>query len=191
MGTGSPTGTCKTFYTHGIQLRLREVLSSPCSRKGAWGSRVWPVLDIQAPWLLSASLLSLHEAARNGPCKHCQPKGKAQSPESWLISKVHVNEWRGTCLMVQWLRNLLLVDASSIPGLGRSHTTQAYVHSYWAHILEPSSHNYEAWAPQNLCSATREATSMRSPCTATREQPRPSTSRESPCTVTKTQHSQK
>jgi len=44
---------------------------------------------------------------------------------------------------------------------------------------------------QSLCSATREATTMRSPHATTREEPPLTTTRESPHAATKTQCSQK
>ena len=56
------------------------------------------------------------------------------------------------------------------PGLGRSHcrATKPVHHNYWARALEPGNRNY--WNPctQSPYSATREATTMRSPCTAMR-----------------------
>ena len=63
-------------------------------------------------------------------------------------------------------------DTSSIPGPGRSHMLK----SSWARepqllacALEPRSCNY--WSPRDLelCSATWEATTKRSPCTALKE----------------------
>ena len=89
--------------------------------------------------------------------------------------------------------------------------TKLLCHNYWACALEPASHNYWAHAPQllkplrpracaattetescnywspralSLCSATREATAMRSPRTATQSSPHPGA-------ATKTQCSQK
>ena len=47
---------------------------------------------------------------------------------------------------------------------------------YWAYTLEPASHNY--WS---LCSATREATAMRSPHTATKSSSRESTKAKTQC----------
>ena len=47
-----------------------------------------------------------------------------------LEARADVNEWRETSLMVQWLRILLPMDSSSIPGLGRSHLPQVYVQNY-------------------------------------------------------------
>ena len=81
-------------------------------------------------------------------------------------------------------------------------------HNYWAHMpqllsphattTEPTCHNYWARIPQLLkpcdyspCSATREATAMRSPCTTMKSSPRSPPSRESQCAAMKTQQSQK
>ena len=49
----------------------------------------------------------------------------------------------------------------------------------------------EAPTAKSLCSPTREATTMRSPSTATREQPSHSATRETPSAAMKTQHSQR
>ena len=49
--------------------------------------------------------------------------------------------------------------------------TKPMHHSYWACALEPGSCCYWAHVPWSLCSATREATAMRSPRTTTREKP--------------------
>ena len=58
--------------------------------------------------------------------------------------------------------------------------------------LSPRAATIEAHAPQSLCcSATREATTMRSPHIATESSPPLTATRESPCAATKTQHSQK
>ena len=86
--------------------------------------------------------------------------------------------------------------------------TKPMCHNYWACALGPSSHNYWSpgayhlhtaiteplccnyWSPYawSLCSATREATAVRSPGIAMKSNP---CSSESPHMVTKTQHSQK
>ena len=54
-------------------------------------------------------------------------------------------------------------DTGSSPGLGRSHMPQ----SNWAH--EPQPLILHVWS---LCSATREATIMRGPCTTMKSGPR-------------------
>ena len=61
-------------------------------------------------------------------------------------------------------------DTVSIPDLGRFYMPRSYwAHNFLACALEPGSHNYEACTPWSLCSATGEATTVRSLCTATRE----------------------
>ena len=52
----------------------------------------------------------------------------------------------------------------------------------------PTSEDHVPWS---LHSTTREATTMRSPCTATRDEPPLVTTRDSPHSATNTQHSQK
>ena len=49
--------------------------------------------------------------------------------------------------------------------------TKPMCHNYWAYALEPASHNY--WSPRAYrpCSATREATAMRSLRTTTKSSP--------------------
>ena len=54
-------------------------------------------------------------------------------------------------------------DTGSSPGLGRSHMTR----SNWAH--EPQLLNLRVWS---LCSATKEATIVRGPCTVMKSGPR-------------------
>ena len=83
----------------------------------------------------------------------------------------------GTSLVVQWLRIHLPMQGTRVQALVREDptsrgATKPVHHNYWAFALEPSSHNYwspHAWSP---CSATREATTMRSPRTATKSSPR-------------------
>ena len=72
-------------------------------------------------------------------------------------------------------------DTGSSPGLGGSHMPR----SNWAH--EPQLLSLRVWS---LCSATREAATVRGPCTAMKWPPL-ATTRESPHTETKTQHSQR
>ena len=98
-------------------------------------------------------------------------------------------------LVVQWLRIHLAIHGTLVRCLIHEdptchRTTRPLCHNYWAYALEPVSHNY--WSPRawSLCSATRETTAMRSPCTSTEQQPLVSKTRESPCTVTKTRCNQ-
>ena len=85
--------------------------------------------------------------------------------------------------MVQWLRICLPMQETQVPHLVQEDSTCCraikLVHNYLSQpVLSPSS-------------ATREATSMRSPHTTTREQPLLTASRESLRAATKTQRSQK
>ena len=73
----------------------------------------------------------------------------------------------GTSLVVQWLRIRLPMQGTQVRALvwedPTCHgATKPVRHNYWAWALEPTSHNY--WSPHaySLCSATREATIMRS-----------------------------
>ena len=73
-------------------------------------------------------------------------------------------------------------DTGSSPGLGRSHMPR----SNWAR--EPQLLSLHVWS---LCSAAREAVTVRGPRTVMRSGPPLAATRESPPTETKTQHSQK
>ena len=88
-----------------------------------------------------------------------------------------------TSLVAQWLRIRLPMQRTRVPSLVREDptcrvATGPMCHNYWACVLEPASHNYWACVPQLLkparlepVLATREATAMRSPCTATKSSP--------------------
>ena len=102
------------------------------------------------------------------------------SSHSDLVSqKCHT----GTSLVVQWLRIRLPMQGTRVRALVREDptcpgATKPMRHNYWACALEPASHNYWACVPQLLkpacldpCSATREATAMRSLRTATKSSP--------------------
>ena len=67
-------------------------------------------------------------------------------------------------LVAQWLKNLPANagDTGSSPGLGRSHMPR----SNWAR--EPQLLSLRVWS---LCSATREAATVRGPCTAMKSGP--------------------
>ena len=63
-------------------------------------------------------------------------------------------------------------NTGSIPDPGRSHTRRVakpLSHNYWVCALEARSHNH--WSPAQPCSKIREATTMRSLRSATREKP--------------------
>ena len=72
-------------------------------------------------------------------------------------------------------------DTGSSPGLGRSHMPRSN------QACEPQLLSLRVWS---LCSATREATIVRGPCTAMKSGPR-LPQLEKALTETKTQHSQK
>ena len=79
-------------------------------------------------------------------------------------------------LVAQWLRIRLPMQEIRVRALVREdptcrRATKPVRHNYWACALEPMSHNYwspGAWSP---CSTRREATTMRSPHTATKSSP--------------------
>ena len=89
----------------------------------------------------------------------------------------------GTSLVVQWLRICLPVQGTWVWALVWEdptccRATKPVCHKYWDCALEPASHNYWACVLQLLkparldpCSATREATAMRSPRTTTKSSP--------------------
>ena len=99
-------------------------------------------------------------------------------PQKGLVKNVG----EGASLAVQWLRIHLPMQGTWVQALVQEdptcrRATKPMHHNYWACTLEPTSHNYWAHAPQLLkpacpCSATREATTMRSPHTATKSSPR-------------------
>ena len=82
-----------------------------------------------------------------------------------------------TSLVAQWLRICLPMQGTWVRSLAREdHTchgaTKPMCYKYWACALEAASHNY--WSPHaySPCSATREATALRSPSTARKSSPR-------------------
>ena len=94
----------------------------------------------------------------------------------------------GASLVAQWLRIHLPMQATWVQALVWEdptccRATKSVHHNYWACALEPVSHNYWACALEpvshsywslhaySLCSATREATTMRSPHTSTKSIP--------------------
>ena len=79
-------------------------------------------------------------------------------------------------LVAQWLRVRLPVQGTRVRALVQEDptcrgATKPVHHHYWACALEPVSHNY--WSPctWSPCSATREATAMRSPHTTKKSSP--------------------
>ena len=90
----------------------------------------------------------------------------------------------GTSLVAQWLRIPLPVQATRVRALVREDPT-------CRGATKPVRHNYwspHAWSP---CSATREATAMRSPCTAMKSSLHSLQLEKSPHAATKTQCGQK
>jgi len=84
-----------------------------------------------------------------------------------------------------WIRSLVQEDPTY------HGSTKPLHHSYWACALEPGRRNY--WSPHALDSpcSTEEATTMRSPCATTREEPLIFTTREKARVAMKKQHGQK
>ena len=85
----------------------------------------------------------------------------------------------GASLVAQWLRIRLPMQGTGVRALAREYptccaATRPKRHNYWACTLEPKSYNYWACVPRACpCSTTtREATTMRSPRTATKSSPR-------------------
>ena len=96
-----------------------------------------------------------------------------------------VAQWWVVCLPMQGTRVRALVGED----LTCRRAADPMCHSYWACALEPVSHNYwspRAWSP---CSATREATAMRNPRTATKSSTSSPQLENIPRTATKTQGS--
>ena len=94
-------------------------------------------------------------------------------PRSLLYFNISI--LKRASLVVQRLRIRLPMQGTWVWALVREDSTchgatKPMRHNYWACALEPASHNY--WSPcaYSPCSATREATAMRSPCTTTKIQ---------------------
>ena len=93
------------------------------------------------------------------------PKNRA----SLLTQKTEIR----ASLVAQWLRVPLPMQGARVQALFREDPTCCRAtgpvrHKYWACALEPTSHNYWSLHAWSLCSTTREATAMRSPCTTTK-----------------------
>ena len=85
-------------------------------------------------------------------------------------------EGRKASLVVQWLRISLPMQGTQVRALVWEDptcrgATMPVSHNYWACALEPSRHNYWSLRAESLCSATKEATAMRSPRTTTKSSP--------------------
>ena len=117
----------------------------------------------------------------------------SQTPSVWKSSKAFVTK---TKRHAQTRRKYLQKYSWGLPWWlsGKESACQCRKHRFdpWSRKIPHASE--QLWEPQllkpvhprELCSATREATAMRSPRTATREQPMLATTRDKP-----TQHSQK
>ena len=111
-----------------------------------------------------------------------QRPGKCNSI-SWMTLKGELKGNLWTSLVAQWLRIHLSMQGSQVQSQVQEdpicrRATKPVCHNYWACTLEPKSHNNWAHAPkllkpvnQSPCSAIREATTMRSPCTTTNSGP--------------------
>ena len=77
-----------------------------------------------------------------------------------------------TSLVVQWIGIHLPIQGTRVWSLVQEDSTcpgaaEPVHHNYWAHSLEPASYNYWSLCAWSLCSTSREATTVRSWCTAT------------------------
>ena len=85
------------------------------------------------------------------------------------------NNHPGTSLVVQWLIICLPMQGTWVRALVQEdptccRATKPVRHNYWPCALEPLSHNYWARMPGTRA-PQREATAMRSPCTAAKSCP--------------------
>ena len=110
-------------------------------------------------------------------------KTKASSSASVEVLCSAFSNATWASLVVQWLRICLPMQRTWVRALVREdptcrRATKPVRHNYWACTLESVSHNYWAlchnyWSPHaySPCSATREATAIRSPRTAMKSSP--------------------
>ena len=117
---------------------------------------------------------------------------------------MYENHSSRTSLVVQWIRIHLPMQETQVQSLVQEDSTcrratGTVCHHYWSpSALEPTRHNCWAtcdkhWSPLTWspCSATREATAMRSPYGSMKSMwPLLATTREGPCAAKKTQCSQ-
>ena len=110
------------------------------------------------------------------------PEKRTRSLGEDQKSEQHQTFNTGTSLVAQWLRIRLPMQGTQVRALVPEDPTchgaaRPVYHNYWACVLQPTSHNYWAHVPQlkpvrlEPCSATREATAMRSPRTTTKSSP--------------------
>ena len=101
--------------------------------------------------------------------------------QKWIDCGLYMKVNTGSSLVAQWLRIRLPMQGTQVRALAREEptcrrVTKPMCHNYWACALEPGSHNYwaqcatttEARTPRGHAAQQREATAMRSPCTATK-----------------------
>ena len=90
--------------------------------------------------------------------------------------KTSLNTWERASLVAQWLRIHLPMQGTWVRALAQEDptcrgATKPVRHNYWGCALEPVSHNYWARVPRARAPQQRKATTMRSPCTATKRTP--------------------
>ena len=136
------------------------------------------------------------------PCGSAGKEYARNAGDSVSIPGLGRSPREGKCYPLQYsvLENSRPMQGTWIRFLVWEHSTccqtaRPMLHTYWSlHALGPSSHNcvhsYSSPCAQSLWSATRQATTVRSPCTASREQSPSSATTESPPRAAKT-HSQK
>ena len=165
-------------------------------KRHLWGmdGHRWPLrklTGVLAPWGMVHALS--HSTAKAPGRLH-----RRKATSICGINKVRQLDWKPDCkeliiyhdrasLVAQCLRICLPMQGTRVRSLAREDptchgATKPVRHNYWACAPEPTNHNHWAHVPQLLqptclqpvlqCSATREATAMRSPCTATKSSPR-------------------
>ena len=113
------------------------------------------------------------------PVKEAFMEGRGNWGKSSVLEGNIKESFKGAeraSLVAQWLRIRLPMQGTRVRALVREDptccgATKPAHHNYWACALEPTSHNYWSPCPWSLCSATREATAMRSPHTTTKSSP--------------------
>ena len=97
------------------------------------------------------------------------------SKSEYVLRRLHCNlntgclkRRTGTSLLAQWIR--IRLHRGLIPGPGRFYmpwSTKPVCHNYWAHALQLP----KPMCLEPVCSTAREATAMRSQCTAMKSGP--------------------
>ena len=143
---------CEMFY---ITIKENEI--GQCPQLDAQG-RDWGKNECTG--------VLLGRALRSKPCKDSEGLGK----QNWALEL----PWWLLPMQETRVRSLIWEDPTC------HGATKPVRHNRWACAPEPASHSYWACVPQSPCSATREATTMRSLSTATREQVPLAATREKP-----------